>query len=55
VHIVNVAAARMGPHQRSERRQAVISRMMALMDEAKRRVEHYGLICSRVGAVRPET
>jgi hypothetical protein len=54
VHVVNVTAARIGPLQRSERRQAVISRMITLMDEAKRLVEHYGLICSRVGAVRPE-
>jgi N-carbamoyl-D-amino-acid hydrolase len=37
MRIVNVAAAQMGPIQRDESRQAVIPRMIALMDEAKRR------------------
>ena len=37
MRIVNVAAAQMGPIQRADSRQAVIPRMIALMDEAKRR------------------
>jgi predicted amidohydrolase len=37
MRIVNVAAAQMGPIQRTESRQTVIPRMIALMDEAKAR------------------
>src|ERR1700730_11684827 len=37
MRIVNVAAAQMGPIQRAESRQAVIPRMIALLDEAKAR------------------
>src|ERR1700742_2656206 len=37
MRIVNVAAAQMGPIQRAESREAVIVRMIALMDQAKRR------------------
>ena len=37
MRVINVAAAQLGPIQRAESRQAVIPRMMALMDEAKRR------------------
>src|SRR5579863_9063465 len=37
MRVINVAAAQMGPIQRSESRQAVIPRMLALMDEAKAR------------------
>ena len=35
MRVINVAAAQMGPIQRSDSRQAVILRMLALMDEAK--------------------
>ena len=35
MRVINVAAAQMGPIQRAESRQAVIPRMLALMDEAK--------------------
>ncbi|MBV9589206.1 MAG: N-carbamoyl-D-amino-acid hydrolase, partial [Hyphomicrobiales bacterium] len=35
MRIVNVAAAQMGPIQKAETRQAVVARMLALMDEAK--------------------
>jgi predicted amidohydrolase len=37
MRVVNVAAAQMGPIQRAESRQAVIPRMIALMDEARAR------------------
>ncbi|WP_298261232.1 N-carbamoyl-D-amino-acid hydrolase [Bradyrhizobium sp.] len=37
MRVINVAAAQMGPIQRAESRQAVVPRMVALMDEAKRR------------------
>ena len=37
MRVIHVAAAQMGPIQRAESRQAVIPRMIALMDEAKRR------------------
>ena len=37
MRVVNVAAAQMGPIQRNESRQAVIPRMITLMDEAKAR------------------
>jgi N-carbamoyl-D-amino-acid hydrolase len=37
MRVVNVAAAQMGPIQRSESRQVVIPRMLALMDQAKAR------------------
>src|ERR1700731_4582566 len=35
MRVINVAAAQMGPIQRSDSRQTVIPRMLALMDEAK--------------------
>ena len=35
MRVVNVAAAQMGPIQRADSRQSVITRMLALMDEAK--------------------
>jgi N-carbamoyl-D-amino-acid hydrolase len=35
MRIVNVAAAQMGPIQKAESREAVVKRMLALMDEAK--------------------
>ena len=35
MRIVNVAAAQMGPIQKAEGRQAVVKRMLTLMDEAK--------------------
>ena len=35
MRFINVAAAKMGPIQRSDSRQTVIPRMLALMDEAK--------------------
>jgi predicted amidohydrolase len=35
MRVINVAAAQMGPIQRAEGRQAVVRRMLALMDEAK--------------------
>ena len=37
MRVVNVAAAQMGPIQRAEGREAVVPRMLALMDEAKAR------------------
>src|ERR1700688_468489 len=37
MRVINVAAAQMGPIQRSDSRQTVIPRMLALMDEAKAR------------------
>ncbi|CCD91911.1 N-carbamoyl-D-amino acid hydrolase (D-N-alpha-carbamilase) [Bradyrhizobium sp. ORS 375] len=37
MRIINVAAAQMGPIQRAESREAVVARMIALMDEAKRK------------------
>src|SRR3954462_10987095 len=35
MRIVNVAAAQMGPIQKADTREAVVKRMIALMDEAK--------------------
>jgi len=37
MRVINVAAAQMGPIQRSDSRQTVIPRMLVLMDEAKAR------------------
>src|SRR6202047_4893088 len=37
MRVINVAAAQMGPIQRSDSRQIVVPRMLALMDEAKAR------------------
>jgi predicted amidohydrolase len=37
MRVITVAAAQMGPIQRAESRQAVIPRVIALMDEAKAR------------------
>ncbi|MGJ4951955.1 N-carbamoyl-D-amino-acid hydrolase [Bradyrhizobium sp. HKCCYLS20291] len=37
MRMINVAAAQMGPIQRADGREAVVARMIALMDEAKRR------------------
>ncbi|MGJ4995320.1 N-carbamoyl-D-amino-acid hydrolase [Bradyrhizobium sp. HKCCYLS3077] len=37
MRIINVAAAQMGPIQRAESREAVVARMIALLDEAKRK------------------
>src|SRR5882724_12458932 len=37
MRVINVAAAQMGPIQRSDSRQVVVPRMLALMDEAKAR------------------
>ncbi|MGY3454489.1 N-carbamoyl-D-amino-acid hydrolase [Bradyrhizobium sp. USDA 4353] len=37
MRIINVAAAQMGPIQRSDSREAVVARMIALLDEAKRK------------------
>ena len=37
MRVVNVAAAQMGPVQKAESREAVVKRMIALMDEAKAR------------------
>src|SRR5712664_1229015 len=37
MRVINVAAAQMGPIQRADRREAVVKRMLALMDEAKAR------------------
>ncbi|MGJ5047747.1 N-carbamoyl-D-amino-acid hydrolase [Bradyrhizobium oligotrophicum] len=37
MRIINVAAAQMGPIQRDDGREAVVTRMIALLDEAKRR------------------
>ncbi|MGJ5075258.1 N-carbamoyl-D-amino-acid hydrolase [Bradyrhizobium oligotrophicum] len=37
MRIINVAAAQMGPIQRADSREAVVTRMIALLDEAKRR------------------
>jgi N-carbamoyl-D-amino-acid hydrolase len=36
VRVINVAAAQMGPIQKADSREAVVKRMIALMDEAKR-------------------
>ena len=35
MRILTVAAAQMGPIQKAEAREAVVARMLALMDEAK--------------------
>src|SRR4051812_11221304 len=35
MRVINVAAAQMGPIQRADSREAVVKRMLALMDEAK--------------------
>src|ERR1700759_4358657 len=35
MRVINVAAAQMGPIQRADSREAVVKRMIALMDEAK--------------------
>src|ERR1700761_4481491 len=35
MRVINIAAAQMGPIQRAESREAVVKRMLALMDEAK--------------------
>ena len=35
MRVVNVAVAQMGPIQRADSREAVVRRMLALMDEAK--------------------
>src|SRR3979490_3562169 len=35
MRVINVAAARLGPIQKAESREAVVRRMIALMDEAK--------------------
>ncbi|WP_316232191.1 N-carbamoyl-D-amino-acid hydrolase [Bradyrhizobium sp. SZCCHNR1051] len=37
MRVINVAAAQMGPIQRADSREAVVARMIALLDEAKRR------------------
>ncbi|WP_315782075.1 MULTISPECIES: N-carbamoyl-D-amino-acid hydrolase [unclassified Bradyrhizobium] len=37
MRIINVAAAQMGPIQRAESREVVVARMIALLDEAKRK------------------
>jgi N-carbamoyl-D-amino-acid hydrolase len=37
MRVINVAAAQMGPIQRADSREAVVKRMLALMDEAKAR------------------
>jgi N-carbamoyl-D-amino-acid hydrolase len=37
MRVINVAAAQMGPIQRADGREAVVTRMLALMDEAKRK------------------
>ncbi|MGJ5069372.1 N-carbamoyl-D-amino-acid hydrolase [Bradyrhizobium oligotrophicum] len=37
MRIINIAAAQMGPIQRADSREAVVTRMIALLDEAKRR------------------
>ncbi|MGJ5132733.1 N-carbamoyl-D-amino-acid hydrolase [Bradyrhizobium oligotrophicum] len=37
MRVINVAAAQMGPIQRADSHEAVVARMIALMDEAKRR------------------
>ena len=37
MRVITVAAAQMGPIQKAEGRQAVVKRMIALMDEAKAR------------------
>jgi hypothetical protein len=36
MRVINVAAAQMGPIQKADSREAVIKRMIALMDEAKK-------------------
>ena len=35
MRVINVAAAQLGPIQKADSRQAVVKRMIALMDEAK--------------------
>ena len=35
MRVINVAAAQLGPIHKAERREAVVKRMSALMDEAK--------------------
>ena len=35
MRVINVAAAQLGPIQKAESREAVVRRMIALMDEAK--------------------
>src|SRR5258708_28639132 len=35
MRVINVAAAQMGPIQKADNREAVVKRMIALMDEAK--------------------
>jgi N-carbamoyl-D-amino-acid hydrolase len=37
MRVINVAAAQMGPNQKADSREAIVSRMLALMDEAKGR------------------
>ncbi|MGH6713408.1 MAG: nitrilase-related carbon-nitrogen hydrolase, partial [Bradyrhizobium sp.] len=37
MRVINVAAAQLGPIQKAESREAVVKRMIALMDEAKAR------------------
>ena len=37
MRLINVAAAQMGPIQKADSRETVITRMIALMDEAKAR------------------
>ncbi|CCD99336.1 nitrilase-related carbon-nitrogen hydrolase [Bradyrhizobium sp. STM 3809] len=37
MRVINVAAAQMGPIQRADSREAVVARMIALLDEAKRK------------------
>ena len=37
MRVITVAAAQMGPNQKADSREAIVARMIALMDEAKRR------------------
>ena len=37
MRVINVAAAQMGPIQRADSREVVVERMIALLDEAKRK------------------
>ncbi|MDU6239850.1 MAG: N-carbamoyl-D-amino-acid hydrolase, partial [Bradyrhizobium sp.] len=37
MRVINIAAAQMGPIQRADSRAAVVMRMIALLDEAKRK------------------
>src|SRR6266478_571799 len=37
MRVINIAAAQLGPIQKAESREAVVKRMIALMDEAKAR------------------